>query len=74
MNILLLITNHCDACSRAEQQLSQLKKSHPEIAYEIQHINNYEDKRIFITPAWIVNGELFAYGDINRDKLLAKLN
>lgn len=74
MNILLLITNHCDACRRAEKQLFQLRENNHEIIYDIQHINSYGDKRIFITPAWIVNGELFAYGDINMNRLLEKLN
>lgn len=74
MDIILLITNHCSACARARKQLKSLQKSHAEINAKIQHVSFYKDDNIFITPAWIVNGELFAYGDINKDKLIAKLN
>lgn len=72
MEILLLITNHCNACARAREQLKDIQSNNPEINADIRHINSFEDKRIFITPAWIVNGELFAYGDIDRDKLISK--
>lgn len=74
MDIILLITNHCDACARAKEQIEFIQKSNPKIKVEIQHINSYKDNRIFITPAWIVNGQLFAYGDINKDKLIEKLH
>jgi hypothetical protein len=74
MDIILLITNHCSACARARTQLKSLQKSHAEINAKIQHVNSYNDDKIFITPAWIVNGELFAYGDINKNKIIAKLN
>ena len=74
MDIVLLITNHCDACTRAKEQLKTIQKRKPNINAEVRHINSYSDDRIFITPAWIVDGQLFAYGDINKDKLIEKIN
>ncbi|MCF8355862.1 MAG: thioredoxin family protein [Melioribacteraceae bacterium] len=73
MNITLLIASHCNACIRATAQLKTIEEEYPQINSEVININLYRDEKIFITPAWIINGELFAYGDINKEKLLAKL-
>jgi alkyl hydroperoxide reductase subunit AhpF len=73
MNLTLLITNHCNACERAKSQLENLQAFKPDIKLNIMHINSYKDKRIFITPALLVNGELFSYGDIDTEKIIAKL-
>ena len=73
MNLILLISNHCDACLRAIKKLQNFQEDNPQVISHIMHISEYPDKRIFITPALIVNGELLAYGDFDYEKLISKL-
>lgn len=73
MDITLLISDYCDACQRAVKKLYKIKKLYQEININIVDINSYNDNRIFITPALIINGELFSYGDIDEKKLLSIL-
>lgn len=74
MDITLLISDNCDACQRAVNQLNRIKELFREININILDINSYSDNRIIITPALIVNGELFSYGDIDEKKLKSKIN
>jgi len=48
--------------------------NNPQIITEIININSYKAGRILITPALIVNNQLFSYGDIDVEKLLSKIN
>lgn len=73
MEVILLISSHCDSCKKAVLQLESIKNELSQLVIRIIDIHSFADKRIFITPAWIVNGELYSYGEINEDKLLAKL-
>lgn len=74
MVIKLIISQHCNSCARAVKKLKEIAEGHPEISTEIMNIGSFADKRIFITPALIVDGELFSYGDIDEYKLLSKIN
>jgi len=46
---------------------------YPQASVEIIHINAFEAKGISITPALLLNNQLFSYGDIEESKLLPKL-
>lgn len=74
MDITILISDNCDACQRVVNKLYKIQKLYREININILDINSYNDNRIFITPALIINGELFSYGDIDEKKLLSKIN
>ena len=71
--ILLLISEHCVSCSRAISQLERIQKINPNITTKVMDIYNYSDKKIFITPAWILNGDLITYGLIDEKKINNKL-
>ena len=74
MNLTLIISDNCNACERAKKTLHKIQLNYPQIITEIININSFRDKRISITPALLVDNQLFSYGDIDEDKLLAKLN
>ena len=74
MKLTLLISDNCAACERARGTIEKIKLNNPHLLIEIIHINFYNDKRISITPALLVNNQLFSYGDIDESRLLMQLN
>lgn len=74
MYLKLIISYNCAACERAKKQLQKIQADNPKIKVEIIHRNLLKDRRIFITPALLLNNELFSYGDIDESKLLSRLN
>ncbi|MBI1938967.1 MAG: thioredoxin family protein [Ignavibacteriales bacterium] len=74
MYLKLIISSNCAACERAKKQLQRIQTDNPKIKVEIIHINLFKDRSIFITPALLLNNELFSYGDIDENKLLSRLN
>lgn len=74
MNLTLIISDNCDACDQAKELLHKIHLRKPEIMIEIIHINSYKARRIFITPALLINNKLFSYGDIDEQKLLSKIS
>jgi len=73
MHLTLLITDNCAACERAIKALLKIQLKYPQASVEIIHINDFEAKGISITPALLLNNQLFSYGDIEESKLLPKL-
>jgi hypothetical protein len=73
MDLTLIISDNCDACERAKKVLCKIQLNYPHILTEIIHINSLGDRRISITPALLVNNDLFSYGDIEEEKLSAYL-
>lgn len=71
--IVLLISEHCVSCSKAISQLERIQKNNPNLTTKIMDIYNYSDKKIFITPAWILNGDLLSYGLIDEKNINNKL-
>jgi len=59
---------------RTEKALKSFVRSRSEIDFSIQNFRSYHKKLFFITPALLVNDELFSYGDINFEKLEQHLN
>ncbi|PIP76484.1 MAG: hypothetical protein COW85_14010 [Ignavibacteria bacterium CG22_combo_CG10-13_8_21_14_all_37_15] len=74
MYLKLIVSDNCAACERAKEQLQKITTANPRIFLDVIHINVLKDQRIFVTPALLVNNELFSYGDIDEGKLLSKLN
>jgi len=74
MTLTLIISDNCAACERAKKTLRKIQLDNPRLLTEIVHINSFRDKRISITPALLVNNQLFSYGDIEEEKLSVYLN
>lgn len=74
MYLRLIVSDNCNACEKAKEQLQKITIANPKISLDVIHINVLKDRRIFITPALLVDDELFSYGDIDEGKLLSKLN
>lgn len=73
MQLTLLISENCDACLRAVNRIKKIEELNCGITVNILDINSYGDNNIFITPALIIDGKLFSYGDIDERKLLSIL-
>lgn len=73
MDLTLVITNNCETCKRAVNQLKQITEKKKDINFVIVNINDFKRKGIVIVPALLINDELFSYGDIDEAKLFAKL-
>jgi len=74
VNLTLVISENCSACERAKKVFLNIQMQNPSIFFNIVNINSFQDNRIAIIPALLINDELFSYGDIDRDKLESKLN
>ncbi len=73
MNLTLITTNNCSTCKRVEVQLLQFAALHKEINLVIADINEFKRRGVAIVPALLIEDELFAYGDIDEEKLLSRL-
>ncbi|GAB4133509.1 MAG: hypothetical protein Fur0015_06740 [Ignavibacteriales bacterium] len=69
MTIKLIVSDDCEACKRAEKIIHSLSLDSKDVKIETVNINKYEDKKIIITPALLIDDKLFSYGDINENKL-----
>lgn len=74
MQITLIISEDCKACDRAKVIIEEFYHNHPNLNIEIIDINFCDDRRISITPALLIDRQLFSYGDIDEAKLSKKLN
>lgn len=73
MNLTLVVTKNCKSCTRAEDQMKKLTAQNENLKLLIVNLNDVKYRGIDIVPALIIEDELFAYGDINEEKLLLKL-
>jgi predicted thioredoxin/glutaredoxin len=74
MDLILIISNNCEACDRAQKTLEKILNDNPGINLTTLHKKSYTNKSVVITPALFVDGMLFSYGDIDTYKLLKKIN
>lgn len=72
MKFDLVVTENCSACKRAEELLLNYFIDKKSISFNVSLQRNFE-KSISIVPALLVEGKLFAYGDIDLQKLDAKI-
>ena len=73
MTLTLIVSDNCEVCDRAKVVLSKIHLDFPEIAVEIIHIDAYNDRKISITPALLINNKLFCYGDMDEMRLNKKI-
>jgi glutaredoxin len=73
MNLTLIISDNCAACERAKETLRKIQLNYPQVLLEIININFLNDRSISITPALLVNNQLFSYGDIDEPKLYRQM-
>ena len=72
MKFDLVVTENCSACKRAEELLTNYFIDKKSISFNVSLQRNFE-KNIAIVPALLVEGKLFAYGEIDLLKLDAKI-
>ena len=72
MKFDLVVTENCSACKRAEELLTNYFIDKKAISFNVSLQRNFE-KSIAIVPALLMEGKLFAYGDIDLQKLDAKI-
>lgn len=74
MNLTLIVSDNCKACERARKTINNIKLIYPQIITDIVNINSLNDRKISITPALLINNQLFSYGDIDESRLTAKIS
>jgi len=74
MDLTLIISDNCETCERVNKTLNEKFSYNSSINLRTVHKEEYTGKTISITPALLVDGMLFCYGDVDTDKLLKKLN
>ncbi len=72
MKFDLVITENCSACKRAEDILTNYFYDKKSLIFNVSLQHDFE-KNISIVPALLIEGKLFAYGDIDLQKLDAKI-
>jgi predicted thioredoxin/glutaredoxin len=73
MKFDLVVTENCSACKRAEELLTNYFFNKKSISFNVSLQRNFE-KSIAIVPALLMEGKLFAYGDIDLQKLDDRIN
>jgi hypothetical protein len=74
MKLTLIVSDICKSCVRVEKHLQEILKSFSNISLRVVNINKLVNHRITITPALLIEDELFAYGEVDESKLISKLN
>ena len=74
MNLKLVIAENCPACLRAKQQLKDFHEANPDLKLSIEKITEFKKQKLSIVPALFINDELFAYGEIDSNKLTEIIN
>ncbi|MBT8377944.1 MAG: thioredoxin family protein [Ignavibacteria bacterium] len=73
MNITLFVTKRCDACDRVRTLVEKIITKRNGIKLYVEDIKTANSKRIVIVPALFIEDELYAYGDIDPEKFLERL-
>ena len=74
MELSLIVTGNCTACTRAEGILNNLVHKHPGLSLRIIDANDYNGKGISIVPALLIEDELISYGDVDELTLLSYIS
>jgi alkyl hydroperoxide reductase subunit AhpF len=74
MDLTLIISDNCETCERVKNILNEKFSNNSSINLTTIHKEEFAGKTISITPALLIDGKLFSYGDIDTDKLVTKLN
>lgn len=73
MNITLFVTKRCNSCDRARSMLEKIATERKNIKLFVEDIKEAQSKGIVIVPAIFIEDELYAYGDIDEEKFLERL-
>ena len=73
MTLTLFITDNCQACTRVQKQVTDITKKSNNLTLQIENIKDCPDNNILIVPALYIEDELYAYGDINEQRLLKRI-
>ena len=73
MNITLFVTKRCASCDRVRTAVEKMLIKRENIKLHIEDIRKVRSKGIVIVPALFIEDELYAYGDIDEDRFLDKL-
>jgi len=73
MTLTLFITDKCQACARVKKQVTDITKRSNELNLQIENIKDFPQKNLLIVPALYIEDELYAYGDINENRLLKRI-
>ena len=73
MNLTLFVTNRCTSCHRVRAVLEKIVTERKDIKLYVEDIGKAHSKGIVIVPALFIEGELYAYGDIDEEKFLDRL-
>lgn len=73
MTLTLFITDQCQACARVQQQVSDITNKSDRLNLQIENIKDYPKNNLLIVPALYIEDELYAYGDINENRLLKRI-
>ncbi|MCB0750767.1 MAG: thioredoxin family protein [Ignavibacteriae bacterium] len=74
MELTLVTSINCSACLRAETILKNLQSNYENIFLSIVDAKKFNNNKIQITPALLIDNKLFSYGEIEQKKLLLKVN
>jgi hypothetical protein len=74
MNLTLFVTSNCTSCREVESQLEKLLKNRDDVHLLIEDIREVSSAGMIIVPALFIGEELFSYGDLNEEKLLARID
>jgi hypothetical protein len=74
MNLTLFVTSNCTCCREVESQLEKLLKNRDDVHLLIEDIREVSSAGMIIVPALFIGEELFSYGDLNEEKLLARID
>jgi glutaredoxin len=68
MKINLYIANNCPSCERVEKKINSFN-SQKQISIAVTNIEDIVDFPVPIVPALYIDGNLFAYGDFDINRL-----
>lgn len=61
----LIIDEDCGTCKRIEKQLLNFISKRNDVKFEIKLKGKIHSKKIIITPALLIDGSLFKYGELD---------
>ena len=73
MTLTLFITDKCQACARVKKQVTDITERSNDLNLQIENIKDYPRNNLLIVPALYIENELYAYGDINENRLLKRI-
>jgi Thioredoxin domain len=73
MILTLFITDKCPACTRVQKQVTDITKKSNNLNLQIENIKDCPNNNILIVPALYIEDELYAYGDINENRLMKRI-